>query len=91
MAAYLELGAIGLPAYAFKGAYEGIQNIRGVGSGGDEYEIAISLRQGKQDMKATTEEERKFVVEKWNERQNLVADEKMGEKYQRSGESLIYL
>lgn len=56
-------GAIGLPAYTFKGIYEEIQKKRGFNV--DEHVVAAMMSRGEEDWKMSTEEERNVILQRW--------------------------
>ncbi|KAF4619053.1 hypothetical protein G7Y89_g14794 [Cudoniella acicularis] len=62
-------GAIGLPAYAFKGVYEEIQKARGVS--GNEQLRADQVAKGREEWEACTEDERDAILGMWYQAQRV--------------------
>ena len=60
-------GAVGLPAYAFKGVYEEIHKKQGFSM--ENHMTAAQAAQGQQEWEVSTEEERNKIVRRWREAQ----------------------
>jgi hypothetical protein len=59
----LLLGAIGLPAYAFKGVYEEVHKKRGFNM--EKHMEAALITQGQEEWEVSSPEERDEVVRRW--------------------------
>jgi hypothetical protein len=64
---HLYQGAVGLPAYAFKGVYEEVHKKRGFSM--ENHMAAAQAAQGQQQWEVSTEEERNKIVKRWLEAQ----------------------
>jgi hypothetical protein len=58
-------GAVGVPAYAFKGIYEEVQSMRGMST--EDQLRTKQLKQGQDEWEMCTEDERASILGKWYE------------------------
>jgi hypothetical protein len=76
---FLHPGAVGLPAYAFKGIYEELHKSRGPNV--DRHVVDLLAARGEEEWEASGLEERNKVLMRWHEVQLLMTDFLEG-KYQ---------
>ena len=59
------LGAIGLPAYTFKGIHEEFQKKRGANI--KQYVVAAQKSEGELDLELCTQEEKDEIIRRWHQ------------------------